>query len=214
MCGVVSCQGEFVTIAKDKNLYHSISWPTWTSENGFKTIAQTIQYIFRFALIVIFGFPHYWALISLSISVGVAKLVRAGKISISQVEWYFVCGKQGREVAIEKLQSLCMVAVCMPSGEKDHQRRFSKVHSMDFGRVSSQLDRAITSWELFQRLSATQRKVMSLEDNDLCFFSYFTIKYGVYEKLYCISGLLHIIKRFICPPQGIVVSINQSTLGR
>ena len=41
---------------------------------------------------------------------------------------------------------------------------------MDFGRVSSQKDRAITSWELFQRMLATQRKVRSREDDDLCFF--------------------------------------------
>ena len=47
---------------------------------------------------------------------------------------------------------------------------------MDFGRVSSQWDRAITSSELFQHMSATQRKVRSREYDD---YPNSTIKYGL-----------------------------------
>ena len=48
--------------------------------------------------------------------------------------------------------------------------------SMGFGRVSSQQDRAITSSELFQRMSARQRKVRSREDDNN---SNSIINYGV-----------------------------------
>ena len=49
-----------------------------------------------------------------------------------------------------------------------------KVRSMDFSRVLSQYDRAISSSELFQDMSATQRNVRSHEDDD---YSNSTIKY-------------------------------------
>ena len=55
-----------------------------------------------------------------------------------------------------------------------------KVHTMDFGRVSSKYNRAITSLGLFQRMSATQRKVRSREDDALCF---------LIEKPLCVPGL-------------------------
>ena len=42
----------------------------------------------------------------------------------------------------------------------------TKVHPMDFGRVSSKLNNGITSWELFQCLLATHRKVNSRENDD------------------------------------------------
>ena len=73
---------------------------------------------------------------------------------------------------------------------------------MGFCRVSSQKDRAITSLELFQRMSATQRKVRYREDDN--YSNWVIINYGVYKGLYHISCLLQIIKPFIRPPQGLL----------
>ena len=77
------------------------------------------------------------------------------------------------------------------------------VCSMGFGRVSSHKDRVITSSELFQYMSATQRKVRSHEDDN--YSNWAIISYGACKGLYHISCLLQIIKPFIRPPQGLLI---------
>ena len=55
---------------------------------------------------------------------------------------------------------------------------------------------------IIQRMSATQRKVRSREDDN--YSNWAIINYGVYTGLYHISCLLQIIKPFIHPPQELL----------
>ena len=57
-------------------------------------------------------------------------------------------------------------------------------------------------------MSAKQRKVRFREDDN---YSNATFKWGV-KRLDHISGLLQIIKRSICLPQGIAISIRSNAL--
>ena len=57
-------------------------------------------------------------------------------------------------------------------------------------------------------MSVKQRKVRFREDDD---YSNATFKWSV-KRLDHISCLLQIIKRSICPPQGIAISIHQNSL--
>ena len=58
------------------------------------------------------------------------------------------------------------------------------------------------------RLSTTQRKVRSREDDN--YSNWVIINYGVYKGLYHISCLLQIIKPFIRPPQGLLFLVAKT----
>ena len=98
-----------------------------------------------------------WALFSPFYQMVTMEMMTIRKISTSVLAVYF--------------QVLGLYKVALPSSGRRKSYQWSKfsdflflttliakVHSMEFGRVLSQQDHAVTTWELFQHMTATQTK--------------------------------------------------------